>query len=139
MQLDNIDRAIIRILQKEGRISNNDLADRVGLSASPCSRRVRLVDPARVGLGLTVFARVWLSRQDEETTSAFMEAVRKLPQVVECHLMAGDTDFLLRVVATDLEGYRRFQSEHLGRIPGVQSIKSDIPMQEVKRSWEVPV
>jgi DNA-binding Lrp family transcriptional regulator len=107
--------------------------------AGVINRYIALVDPARVGLGLTVFARVWLSRQDEETTSAFMEAVRKLPQVVECHLMAGDTDFLLRVVATDLEGYRRFQSEHLGRIPGVQSIKSDIPMQEVKRSWEVPV
>lgn len=152
MKLDRIDRAILRELQREGRISNNDLAERIGLSPSPCSRRVKLledagiiqryvalVDPAKVGMGMTVFARVWLTGQDEETTSAFIEAVRKLPQVVECQLMAGDTDFLMRVMVPDLDGYRRFQVEHLGRIPGVQSIKTDIPMQQVKRSWEVPI
>ena len=152
MKLDNIDRAILRILQQEGRISNNDLAEKVGLSPSPCSRRVKLleeagiishyvalVDPGKVGMGMTVYARVWLTGQDEDTTSSFIAAVRKLPEVVECHLMAGDTDFLLRVMAPDLDGYRRFQAEHLGRIKGVQSIKTDIPMQEVKRSWEVPL
>jgi len=152
MPLDAIDRAIIRALQEDGRISNNDLAERVGLSPSPCSRRVRLleaagvieryvalIDNSKIGMGMTVFARVWLTGQDEETTSGFIEAVRDLPQVVECHLMAGDTDFLLRIVAPDLEGYRRFQIEHLGRIKGVQSIKTDIPMQEIKRSWQVPI
>lgn len=150
--LDSIDLAILRILQQEGRIQNIELADRVGLSPSPCLRRVRLleeagvieryvalVDPAKVGMGLTVFARVWLTGQDEETVLPFVDAIGKLPQVIECHLMAGDCDFLLRVVAADLESYRKFQIQHLGRIKGVRNIKTDIPMQKIKQSWEVPV
>jgi len=152
MQLDSIDRAILRVLQKEGRIQNVELAERVGLSPSPCLRRVRLleeagvieryvavVDPAKVDLALQVFARVWLTGQDEETVVPFVEAVRKLPQVVECHLMAGDCDFILKVVAADLDAYRRFQIEHLGRIKGVRNIKTEIPMQKVKVSSELPV
>ncbi|MDH6230482.1 Lrp/AsnC family leucine-responsive transcriptional regulator [Mesorhizobium soli] len=151
-ELDSIDRAILRALQQDGRIQNIDLADRVGLSPSPCLRRVRqleqagvieryvaLVNPAKVGMGLTVFARVWLTGQDEESVNVFVEAIKKLPQVVECHLMAGDSDFLLRVVVEDLEGYRRFQIEHLGRIKGVRNIKTEIPMQKIKSSWEIPV
>jgi Lrp/AsnC family transcriptional regulator, leucine-responsive regulatory protein len=152
IQLDAIDRAILRTLQRDGRIQNTELADSVGLSPSPCLRRVRLLeeagiieryvallDPAKVGMGLTVFARVWLTGQDEETVNPFVEAIRNLPQVVECHLMAGDCDFLLRIVAADLDAYRRFQIEHLGRIKGVRNIKTDIPMQKIKHSWEVPV
>lgn len=151
-ELDSIDRAILRTLQQDGRIQNIDLADRVGLSPSPCLRRVRLledagvieryvalVNPAKVGMGLTLFARVWLTGQDEDTVNVFVDAIRKLPQVVECQLMAGDSDFLLRIVAPDLEGYRRFQIEHLGRIKGVRNIKTEIPMQTVKHSWEIPV
>jgi DNA-binding Lrp family transcriptional regulator len=102
-------------------------------------RYVALLAPAKVGMGLTVFARVWLAGQDEETITTFVEAIRKLPQVIECHLMAGDTDFLLKVVAADLDAYRRFQIEHLGRIKGVRNIKTDIPMQTIKQSWEIPV
>src|SRR5262245_38641503 len=107
-QFDSIDRAILRTLQQDGRIQNVDLAERVGLSPSPCLRRVRLLeeagvinryvallDPAKVGMGMTLFVRVWLIGQDEESTNLFVEAVRKLPQIVECHLMAGDCDFLL--------------------------------------------
>jgi Lrp/AsnC family leucine-responsive transcriptional regulator len=152
IQLDSIDRAILRTLQREGRIQNTALADRVGLSPSPCLRRVRileeagiieryvaLLEPAKVGMGLTVFARVWLTGQDEETVIPFVEAIKELPQVVECHLMAGDCDFLLRIVAADLDAYRRFQIEHLGRIKGVRNIKTDIPMQKIKHSWEIPV
>jgi DNA-binding Lrp family transcriptional regulator len=152
MQLDSIDLAILRILQKEGRVQNVELAERVGLSPSPCLRRVRLleeegvieryvaqVDPAKVGLSLTVFARVWLSGQDEETVGPFVEAIRKLPQVIECHLMAGDCDFVLRVVTADLEAYRRFQVEYLGRIKGVRNIKTEIPMQRIKQSSEIPL
>jgi Lrp/AsnC family transcriptional regulator, leucine-responsive regulatory protein len=151
-ELDSIDRAILKTLQQDGRIQNIDLADRVGLSPSPCLRRVRqleqagvieryvaLVDPAKVGMGLTLFARVWLTGQDEESVNVFVEAIKKLPQIIECHLMAGDSDFLLRVVAEDLEGYRRFQIEHLGRIKGVRNIKTEIPMQKIKSSWEIPV
>ncbi len=94
-----------------------------------------LLDPAKIGLGMTVFARVWLNGQDEETVGPFVAAIRELPQVAECHLMAGDCDFLLRVLAKDLDDYRRFQVEHLGRIKGVRNIKTDIPMQKA----ELPV
>lgn len=152
MKLDTIDRKILRVLQQDGRIQNTDLAAKVGLSPSPCLRRVKLleeagiirqyvalVDAAKLDMGFTVFVRIWLDSQDEETTTTFYEAAEKLPQVVECHLMAGDCDFMLRVVAPDLDGYRRFQMEHLGRIKGVRNIKSEIPMQKIKQSWEVPV
>lgn len=152
MQLDHIDRAILRTLQQEGRIQNTELAERVGLSPSPCLRRVRLLEeagiieryvallnPAKVGMGMIVFARVWLTGQDEDTVTAFVDAIKDLSQVVECHLMAGDCDFLLKVVAADLDAYRRFQIEHLGRIKGVRNIKSDIPMQKIKHSWEIPI
>lgn len=133
-------------------MQNVELADKVGLSPSPCLRRVKLleeagvieryvalIDPAKVGMGQTLFVRVWLEGQDEDRVKVFVDAVRKLPEVVECHLMAGDSDFLLRVVAPDLEGYRRFQIEHLGRIEGVRNIKTEIPMQKIKHSSEVPV
>ncbi|WEX73957.1 Lrp/AsnC family transcriptional regulator [Sinorhizobium numidicum] len=152
MKLDSIDRAILRVLQQDGKIQNTELAARVGLSPSPCLRRVKMLeeagiiqkylailDAAKLEMGFTVYARVWLTSQDQETVIPFVEAIKRLPQVVECHLMAGDCDFLLRVVAQDLEGYRRFQVQHLGRIKGVRNIKSEIPMQKIKQSWEVPI
>lgn len=152
MHLDDIDRRILSALQRDGRLQNVELADAVGLSPSPCLRRVRrledagiissyvaLLDPAKLGIGMTLFARVWLNAQDEETTSAFVAAVRGLPQVIECHLMAGDCDFILRVAVKDLDAYRRFQAEHLGRIKGVRNIKTEIPMQTVKNTTELPV
>jgi len=86
-----------------------------------------------------VFARVWLKGQDAETVDYFTESIKQLPQVVECHLMAGDCDFLLRVVAADLDDYRQFQVDHLTRIKGVQSVKSEIPMQKIKLTTELPV
>jgi len=152
MPLDRTDRRILAALQRNGRLTNLELAGMVGLSPSPCLRRVRLLeeagvidryvallDPVKVGAGFTVFARVWLRGQDEETVNRFTSAILKLPEVVECHLMAGECDFLLRVVAADLDAYRRFQIEHLGRIEGVQNIKSDIPMQKIKQSTELPL
>ncbi len=152
MELDAIDRRILRALQRDGRLQNVELAKQVGLSPSPCLRRVRLLEeagiieryvallnPSKIGMGLTVFVRVWLTGQDAETVDRFTESVKKLPEVVECHLMAGDCDFLLRVVAADLDAYRRFQMEHLTRIPGVQSVKTDIPMQKIKLSTELPL
>jgi DNA-binding Lrp family transcriptional regulator len=152
MKLDAIDRAILRALQQNGRLQNVELANLVGLSPSPCLRRVRLLEEAgvieryvalvnasKIGMGLTVFVRVWLTGQDVETTEHFTESVKQLPQVVECHLMAGDCDFLLRVVAADLDAYRRFQMDHLARIKGVQSVKTEIPMQRIKLSTELPL
>lgn len=150
--LDDIDRHILRVLQKDGATQNVQLAEKVGLSPSPCSRRVKmleeagvieryvaLVDASKVGLGLTVFARIWLTGQDVETVDHFTDQVLRLPHVVECHLMAGDCDFLLRVVAADLDDYRRFQINHLTRIKGVQSVKTEIPMQKIKLTSELPL
>ena len=90
-------------------------------------------------VGLTLFARIWLTAQDEQTVERFTEVIRQVPQVLECHLMAGDSDFLLRVVAKDLDDYRRFQIAHLTRSNGVQSIKTDIPMERIKQSSELPL
>jgi Lrp/AsnC family leucine-responsive transcriptional regulator len=152
MRLDDIDRRILRELQRDGRLSNVELAKRVGLSPSPCLRRVRLLEaagvidryvallnPSHVGMGLTVFARVWLKGQDAATVDRFTKRVRQLPEVVECHLMAGDCDFLLRIVAPSLDAYRQFQIDHLTRIEGVQSVKTDVPMQRIKMSSELPL
>ncbi len=152
MKLDDIDRRILRALQRDGRMQNTDLAEAVGLSPSPCLRRVRrleeagvivryvaVVDPAEVGLGLTLFARICLTAQDAETIDHFIAAMRDLPQVVECHLVLGESDALLRVVAADLDDYRRFQSTHLTRKNGVQSVKTDLPSQLVKQTLALPV
>lgn len=103
------------------------------------TRYVALVDPAEVGMSMTFFARAWLTGQDEDTVNSFVDAVKSLPQIVEFHLMAGDCDFLLRVVGADIDAYRRFQAEHLGRIKGVQSIKTEIPMQKIKQTTAIPV
>ncbi len=133
-------------------MQNIELAAKVGLSPSPCLRRVKLleeagvieryvalVDASKIGMGLTVFARVWLTGQDAETVDHFTDEVRRLPQVVECHLMAGDCDFILRVVVADLEDYRNFQISHLTRIKGVQNVKTEVPMQKIKLTSELPL
>jgi Lrp/AsnC family leucine-responsive transcriptional regulator len=151
-KLDKIDRRILRALQEDGRIQNVDLARKVGLSPSPCLRRVRileesgvieryvaLLDASKIGAGLTIFARIWLKAQDVQTVEIFTEEIKRLPQIVECHLMAGDCDFLLRVVAADLNAYRQFQIDHLTRIKGVQSVKTEIPMQKIKLTSELPL
>lgn len=152
LKIDVIDKKILAALQRNGRISNVELAKKVGLSPTPCLRRVKiledagiidryvaLLNPTKMGITTTVFVRVWLEGQDEDTVSHFVKAVQASPEVVECHLMAGDCDFLLRVVAQDLETYRRFQAEYLARVKGVRSLKTDIPMQKIKLSWEIPL
>ena len=152
VKLDQIDRRILRALQRDGRLQNVELARQVGLSPSPCLRRLRrleksgvidryaaLLDASKVGLGLVIFARVSLVSQDAETVEQFTRAIKDLPHVVECHIMAGECDALLRVVAADLDDYRRFQSSHLTRINAVLSVKTDIPLQKIKLSVELPV
>ncbi len=152
MNLDAIDRRILRTLQRDGRMQNNDLARAVGLSPSPCLRRVRLLeeagviaryvavlDPAKIGRGLTLFVRIWLKAQDEDTIEHFMAEVIRLPEVLECYLMLGDCDAMVRVVAADIADYRRFQSEHLSRIRGVQNVKTDVPSQIIKQTSELPL
>ena len=150
--LDAIDKRILRVLQRNGRIPNVDLAKEVGLSPSPCLRRVRLLeesgiidryvavlDAAKVGMGLTVFARVWFKTQDAEITHQFAETVRKFPEVVECYLTTGECDAIMRIVTADLHSYWRFQADHLTRIPSVQSVKTDVPMETIKQSHELPL
>lgn len=150
--IDSIDRSILRALQHDGRLQNLQLAEAIGLSPSPCLRRVRrleasgiveryvaLIDASQVGWGMTMFARVSLVAQDAETVARFSEAMRRLPQVMECYIMAGECDALLRVVAADIAGYRIFQSLHLTRANGVQTVKTDIPMEKVKQSTELPL
>lgn len=152
MQLDDIDRKILRALQRDGKMQNIELAKEVGLSPSPCLRRVKLLEeagiidryvavlnPAKLGKRLTLFARIWLKAQDEDTIEYFVERIRQFPQVLECYLMLGDCDALVRIVADDIDDYRRFQSEHLSRIKGVQNVKTDVPSQIIKQTSELPL
>ena len=152
IRLDDIDKRILRALQRDARVSNVDLARAVGLSPSPCLRRVKLLEEAgvidryvavlsqaRVGLGLNMFARVWLTAQDAETFDRFIAAMRKLDQVVECYIMLGESDALLRVVVADLAAYRAFQAAHLTRANGIQNVKTDVPSETVKQSYALPL
>lgn len=150
--LDDIDRRILREVQKDGRIQNNELAKRVGLSPSPCLRRIKLLeergvidryvavlDQARMGMGMSMFVRVWLLAQDTETIDTFISAMERLPEVVECYIMLGESDALLKVVCGDIEEYRRFQRANLTRKNGIQNVKTDVPSQVVKQSFALPV
>ncbi|WP_218946232.1 MULTISPECIES: Lrp/AsnC family transcriptional regulator [unclassified Acinetobacter] len=152
MKLDAIDRKILQTLQQDGKLANNELAERVGLSASPCLRRVKqledagvihhyaaLIDPQKVNLGLTVFARIWLKGQDEKTVNHFIDSVMDIPEIVECQLMAGDCDFFLRIVVTDLDAYRKFQIQRLNKISGIQNVKTEIPLQKIKLTTALPL
>ncbi|MBK3774710.1 winged helix-turn-helix transcriptional regulator [Azospirillum brasilense] len=152
IKLDRIDRKILALLQQDGRMPNNELAERVGLSPSPCLRRVKaledagviarhvaLVDPAAVDLPVNVFVSVSLERQVEERIDAFEAAVMALPEVMECYLMTGDADYLLRVVVPDLASYERFLKEHLTRISGVANIRSSFALKQVRYRTALPL
>ncbi len=152
VKLDELDRRILRALQGDGRMQNTELAQTIGLSPSPCLRRVRLleeagvieryvavVNPAAVGYPQTLFTRVWLTAQDADTIDRFIAAMERLPQVMECYIMLGECDAMLRVVVEDLDDYRRFQTRHLTRANGIQNVKTDLPSQVVKRSHALPI
>ena len=150
--LDRIDRNILRHLQANARLSNVELADAVGLSASPCLRRVRqletegivqgyvtLVNQNALGLPVSVFVNVTLERQVEKALEHFEQAIRERPEVMECYLMTGDADYLLRVVTADLDAYQRFLLDHLTKIPGVASIKSSFALKQVVYRTALPI
>lgn len=152
VRLDDIDRRILAALQENARISNVELAEVVGISPSPCWRRVRdleqrgviaryvtLLDPGSIGLPVSVFVQVSLERQVEAALEAFERAVADWPEVMECYLMTGDADYLLRVVAADLESYHRFLVDHLTRVPGVASIKSSFALKQIKYRTALPL
>ncbi len=150
--LDEIDLRILHTLQGNARITNQELAQAVGLSPSPCSRRVRalvtngvirdfvtLIDPPAVGLQVSIFVNVTLERQVESNLDTFEQHVRQYPEVMECHLMTGDSDYLLRVVTRDVGGYERFIKEKLTRVPGVASIKSSFALRQVVYRTALPL
>lgn len=152
MRLDAIDRRILTALQENARLSNVELADRVGLSPSPCLRRVRLLEQAgvirgyhasldrsEIGLGLTVFVGVKVERHREKQALAFSDTVRSFPQVVSCHLVSGEADFLLQVVVPDLAGYQQFLVNVLMKMPGVTDIRSNFAIQTVKAPALLPL
>lgn len=150
--LDAIDRKILSILQQDCRTTMQELADRVGLSASPCHRRVRLleergvitrhvalVDQAAVGLPVSVFISIKLERQKEEDLDRFARSISTWPEVLECYLMTGPRDYLLRVVVPDLAAYETFLKTKLTRLDGVASIESSFALGQVKYSIALPV
>ena len=152
LAMDAIDMRILNELQQEGRLSNQELAARVGLSASPCLRRVNklekdgiiqryaaVVDQAKVGIPVSVFVSVKLERQREDVMARFEAAIAGYPQVVECYLMTGSRDYLLRVVTKDLVAYERFLKDTITRIDGVASIESSFALNQVKFANALPI
>ena len=150
--LDEIDRKIINALQRDGRMSMADLAAAVGLSPSPCARRVGLmeeagiiaryvavVDQKAVGLPVSVFVSIKLSSQREEALNAFARAIGMWPEVLECYLMTGPRDYLLRVVVADLSAYEQFLKQKLTRLDGIASIESSFALEQVKYTNVLPV
>jgi Lrp/AsnC family transcriptional regulator, leucine-responsive regulatory protein len=152
MKLDRFDRAILQALQLEGRITNSVLAERVNLSESASLRRVRsleesgliegyaaVVNQQKAGCPVNVFVNITLDRQDETDLRKFEDAVRKIPEVMECYLMTGDYDYLVRVVVADTADFERLHSKHLTRLPGVARVHSSFALRTVQKARELPI
>ena len=150
--LDAIDRTILDRLQDDARLSNVELARAVNLSPSPCLARVRrleerglirryvtLLDPVKLGLTVSVLVQVTLEKQIEPALEAFEKAIRARPEVMECYLMTGDADYLLRVVVPDVPAFERFILDFLSRVPGVGNIKSSFALKQVKYQTALPL
>jgi DNA-binding Lrp family transcriptional regulator len=151
-KLDQIDRTILRELQKDGRITNVALADKAGITAPPCLRRVRGLEEQgyingyhadlnaeALGYGITVFALVRLRNQAEEDLQAFERHVAALPEVRECHMLNGDIDFILKIVAHDLQAFQKFLTTHVTPAPNVASVKTSLTIRTSKLLLGVPV
>ena len=151
-RLDDIDLRIIDELQRRGRMTNVDLARRVGISAPPCLRRVRALeqagfiagyhanlDPALLGFGVTVFAMVGLHSQAEVDLKSFEARVESWPEVRECHMLNGDIDFILKCVAPDLASFQEFLTEQLTPAPNVANVKTSLTIRQSKKLPGVPV
>ncbi|GAB6052339.1 Lrp/AsnC family transcriptional regulator [Magnetospira thiophila] len=152
VKLDLIDRRILRDLQEDGRMTNVELARRAGISAPPCLRRVRAleeagfirgyhadVEPAALGYTVTVFAQVGLDSQAEPDLKAFEALINSWAEVRECHMLAGETDFLLKVVATDWDSYQTFLTSKLTAAPNVSHVKSALAIRSAKTQPGVPI
>ena len=152
LELDKTDRAILHELQQEGRLSNVALAERVHLSESACLRRVKqlenndlidryvmLVNQAAVGLSGNVFVEITLNQQQQLELDKFEEAVHEVPEVMECYLMSGDYDYMLRVVVADAADYERIHHKYLTRLPGVARVRSSFTLRTVTKKTEIPI
>jgi DNA-binding Lrp family transcriptional regulator len=152
MTLDNFDHRILAALQQDGRISNVQLASDVSLSESACLRRVRaleesglidryvaLINQAAVGLSGNVFVHIGLHREEESELAAFEDAVRDIPEVMECYLMTGEFDYFLRVVVSDMADFERLHRDYLTRLPGVARVNSSVAIRTVQKKTELPL
>jgi Lrp/AsnC family transcriptional regulator len=150
--LDDYERKILQLLQNDAGLSTGSIAESVGLSASPCwrridrlerdgfiKRRVAIVDRKKVGLNAQVFAQVKLNAHGRAHLDEFAAAIREFPEVLECHVLMGPVDFMLRIVAADIEAYERFFFEKLSRLPGVHEINSTVALSEIKSTTELPI
>ena len=150
--MDKLDHRILTELQRDGRLSNVELAGRVHLSESATLRRVRALEAAgviqgyvallnaqRTGFPINVFVTITLQRQDQHDLQRFEAAVREVPEVMECYLMTGDADYLLRVSCRDTEDFERLHSQHLTRLPGVARVQSSFALRVVRRTTELPI
>lgn len=152
MALDRIDRQILALLQRDGRMTNVDLAERVGLTAPPCLRRVRALEEAgairgyhaeldgtKLGYPITVFAMVSLKSQAEADLSAFEAHVAAIPEVRECHMLNGEIDFILKIVATDLRAFQEILTTHLTSAPNVANVKTSLTIRTAKEESGIPM
>ena len=152
MAFDRIDRQILGLLQDDGRMTNVDLAERVGLTAPPCLRRVRALeeqgairgyhaslDPATLGYPITVFALVSLRSQAEQDLALFEDHIATIPEVRECHMLNGEIDFILKIVATDLKAFQEILTTHLTPAPNVASVKTSLTIRTSKALPGIPV
>lgn len=152
MAFDKFDRAILKALQQDGRVTNVQLASRVNLSESACLRRVRALEEAgvidryvallsqqKVGLPGSVLVQIGLHREEERDLAAFEQAVRDIPEVMECYLMTGEFDYLLRVVVADMADFERLHKDQLTRLPGVARVNSSVTIRTVLKKTELPL
>ena len=152
MELDRYDRSILQALQNDGRISNVQLANLVNLSESACLRRVRsleesgmieryaaLVSQSQAGLPGNVFVQIGLHREEQSELAAFEDEVKSIPEVMECHLMTGEFDYLLRIVVRDMADFERIHNAALTRLPGVARVNSSVAIRTVQKKTELPL
>jgi Lrp/AsnC family leucine-responsive transcriptional regulator len=152
MELDATDKRILNALQRKGRMSNAELSEMVNLSASACHRRVQrlekegfirdyvaLLNARKMGVPTTVFVEITLQAQADEVLEAFEKAVARIPDVLECHLMAGSADYLLKVVAENTEDFARIHRQYLARLPGVAQMQSSFALRTVFKTTALPV
>ena len=152
MKLDRFDRGILRELQRDGRISNVELAQAVQLSESACLRRVRaleqdgyidgyvaILDQKKLGRSGTVFVHIALRREEQSELAAFEQAIQRIPEIMECYLMTGEFDYILKLVVADMADFERLHNEALTRLPGVSRINSSIAIRAIRRTTELPL